>query len=76
VSQTEEKHMGEWSEYFEDFPEENPANYVGNRFDPKAAEALRAQEAKVAQEQATLDAEISKIIQKHSGSVVPGKKSK
>jgi len=20
--------MGEWSEYFEDFPEENPANWV------------------------------------------------
>lgn len=20
--------MGEWSEYFEDYPEENPANYV------------------------------------------------
>lgn len=27
--------MGEWSEYFEDFPEENPANYDKNgRFDP------------------------------------------
>lgn len=27
--------MGEWSEYFEDFPEENPANYDENgRFDP------------------------------------------
>jgi hypothetical protein len=27
--------MGEWSEYFEDFPEENPANYDRNgRFDP------------------------------------------
>lgn len=27
--------MGEWSDYFEDFPDENPANYVGNRFDPQ-----------------------------------------
>jgi hypothetical protein len=27
--------MGEWSEYFEDFPEENPANHNKNgRFDP------------------------------------------
>ena len=68
--------MGEWSEYFEDFPEENPANYVGNRFDPKAAEALRVQAAKVAQEQAALDSEISRIIQKHSSSAAPSKKSK
>jgi len=68
--------MGEWSEYFEDFPEENPANYVGGRFDPKAAATIRAQETKTAQEQAALDAEITKIVQKHSGSVAPGKKSK
>lgn len=27
--------MGEWSEYFEDFSEENTANYVGGRFDSK-----------------------------------------
>jgi len=27
--------MGEWSDYFEDFPEENPANYDENgRYDP------------------------------------------
>ena len=27
--------MGEWSDYFEDFPEENPANYdEGGRYDP------------------------------------------
>ena len=31
--------MGEWSYYFEDFPEENPANYVGDRFDPAKAKA-------------------------------------
>jgi hypothetical protein len=68
--------MGEWSEYFEDFPEENPANYVGSRFDPKAAEELRAQAAKAAQEQAALDSEISRIIKKHSSSTVPSKKAK
>ena len=27
--------MGEWSEYFEDFPEENPANWISGRFDPQ-----------------------------------------
>jgi hypothetical protein len=26
--------MGEWSDYFEDFPEENPGNYVNGVFDP------------------------------------------
>ena len=60
--------MGEWSEYFADFPEENPKNYVGDRFDPKGAEALRAAraKAKLATEQARLDAEIADIIKKHS----------
>ena len=33
--------MGEWSEYFEDFPEENPANWVNGRFDPAAAARQR-----------------------------------
>lgn len=32
--------MGEMSDYFEDFPEANPANYVGDRFDPEGAKAL------------------------------------
>ncbi len=58
--------MGEWSEYFEQFPEEDPANYVGDTFDPKAAAALRARQAKLASEQARLDAEIASIIEKHS----------
>jgi len=26
--------MGEWSEYFEDFPEENQANYLNGQFNP------------------------------------------
>ena len=38
--------MGEWSDYFEDFPEENPANYVGARFDPAGAARLHAEEAR------------------------------
>ncbi len=53
--------MGEWSEYFEDFPEENPANYVGERFDPEGARCLREQKArhkaKLQKDQAALDAE-------------------
>ena len=53
--------MGEWSDYFEDFPEENPANYVGNRFDPQGAAALRAQEAKVARESAELRATVKRM---------------
>lgn len=66
--------MGEWSEYFEDCPEENPANYVGDRFDSQGAEALRARAAKAAQEQADLDAEISSIIQKHGHPAMSDKK--
>jgi len=58
--------MGEWSDYFEQFPEENPANYVGDCFDPRGAEAMRARKAKLVEEQARLDAEIASIIEKHS----------
>ena len=65
--------MGEWSEYFEDFPEENPGNYVNGRFDPKGAEAQRSAAAKLAEDQAKLDAEIAAIVQKHRPPVA-GKK--
>jgi hypothetical protein len=41
--------MGEWSDYFEDFPDENPANYVNGRFDPKGAEERNRQSARAAQ---------------------------
>ncbi|MBL8638681.1 MAG: hypothetical protein JNN09_09380 [Alphaproteobacteria bacterium] len=58
--------MGEWSEYFEDFPEENPANYDSSgRFNPNGAAAERAAESKLRQDQAKLDAEIRAIVQKH-----------
>jgi|JI81AbrownRNA_FD_contig_31_1082275_length_499_multi_7_in_0_out_0_1 hypothetical protein len=56
--------MGDFTEYWEDFPEEDPGNYVGGRFDPAGARALRAQSSKIAQDQANLDDEISRIIQK------------
>lgn len=65
--------MGEWSDYFEDFPEENPANYVNGRFDPRGAEQVRASKAKLAQDQAQLDSEIRAIVQRHRPPA-PGKK--
>lgn len=61
--------MGEWSDYFEDFPEENQANYVGERFDPAGATAQREAHQKAAlklrKEQQQLDTEIAAFIQKH-----------
>jgi len=61
--------MGEWSDYFEDFPEENSANYVESTFDPEGAERLRQQGAKVASnvvsDQRNLDAEIQRIVKLH-----------
>jgi hypothetical protein len=62
--------MGKWSEYFEDFPEENEANWVNGRFDPKRAAELRAQEAnallasaKTSEETAKLKVTIAKMIE-------------
>lgn len=61
--------MGEWSEYFEDFPEEDPANYVDGRFDPEGAnvqrEAQRRAMQKLRNDQQRLDAEIAAIVNKH-----------
>lgn len=57
--------MGEWSEYFEDFPEENPGNYVGERFDPKGAQAIRELQAKAVRDQGNLNSELATIVQKH-----------
>lgn len=61
--------MGEWSDYFEDFPEENQANYVGDRFDPVAAKAQREAQQKTAlklkNDQQQLDAEIAAIVKMH-----------
>jgi hypothetical protein len=57
--------MGEWSEYFEDFPDENPANYVNGRFDPKGAAAQRAKQSEVSAQQAALNKEIADIVRKH-----------
>lgn len=61
--------MDEWSNYFEDFPEENQANYVAGRFDPAGAvkqrEAERTAALKLQKEQQQLDTEIAAIVQKH-----------
>jgi hypothetical protein len=56
--------MGEMYEYFQDFPEEDPANYVGERFDPAGAKRLRAQKDLSRKEQSALDTEIQTIIEK------------
>jgi hypothetical protein len=62
--------MGEMSDYFEDFPEENPANYVGGHFDPagatrfreaqKAAEKVEQESNQLMREMATLAANTKK----------------
>jgi hypothetical protein len=61
--------MGEWSEYFEDFPEENPAKYATGKLDPRLADAQREAQQKAARkasnEQQQLDTEIAAIVRKH-----------
>ena len=57
--------MGKRIEHAEDSPEENAANYVNGRFDPKAAEALRAKHLKQFEVQAKLAAESRTIAQRH-----------
>ena len=63
--------MGEWSDYFEDFPEENPANYVGNQYNPEGAKAIASQQAQLSSDQAKLNAEIKEIIAKHKKPTEP-----
>jgi hypothetical protein len=52
-------------EAVEAYPEENAANYVNGRFDPPAAEALRAQHLKQFELQAKLKADARTIAQRH-----------
>ena len=54
--------MGEWSEYFEDFPEENPANWIDGRFDPEGAKRRYHQQRTFEQEQKQANAELNKLI--------------
>ena len=67
--------MGEWSEYFEDFPEENPANYMNGIFNPQEAQRQRAQAAKLKQEQAALDEEINAIIKGKKNTTTPSEET-
>ena len=55
--------MWEQSKYFDDF--ENAANYVNGRFDPKAAQALRASQQKKLEDQAKARREVRTIAQQH-----------
>jgi len=58
--------MGEWSDYFEDFPEENPANYVGGVFNPQGAQRLREEKARIEKECSEFRGKIYDLIEKHS----------
>lgn len=64
--------MGEWSEYFEDFPDENPANYDdrGRYCAPNSPEGHQLSQSRRIQaanqaRTAELNAEIQAIIAKH-----------
>ena len=62
--------MGDWSDFFEDFPDENPANWIDGVYaGPNGAQLHRDHQtrvdtarSKVAADQARLDSGISKII--------------
>lgn len=54
--------MGNWSDYFEDFPEENPANYVGGTFNPEEAKRLRELRAKIETAKKANSAEVNALI--------------
>lgn len=64
--------MGEWSEHFADFPEEDQANHVNGGFDPLDAGVQRdAQQKavhKLKRDHHQLDAEIASIVQQHEKS--------
>ncbi|HFF6214303.1 hypothetical protein WG628_03600 [Stenotrophomonas maltophilia] len=55
--------MGEWSEYFEDFPEENPANWINGRFDPEGARREHQRAEVLAQSQAELNSTVRRMIE-------------
>ncbi|MFM5581811.1 hypothetical protein ACET8Y_03620 [Aeromonas veronii] len=54
--------MGEWSEYFEDFPEENPANWINGEFNPRLAQEVRNQEERLKATTNKARSEINAII--------------
>ena len=59
--------MGEWSEYFEDFPEENPDNWINNVYlGPQRAKEFHALQMeanfRLKRDQAALNSEIHRMI--------------
>lgn len=56
--------MGEWSEYFEDFPEENPANWVNGEFNPQLAQEVRNHEDRLRATTNKARSEINAVILK------------
>ncbi|MCG2591162.1 hypothetical protein LZ009_00025 [Ramlibacter sp. XY19] len=57
--------MGQRIDYLEESPEDNAANYVNGRFDPKAAEERRAAQLRQFEIQAKLGAEARTMAQRH-----------
>lgn len=54
--------MGEWSDYFEDYPEEDPANWINGRFDPALRKELNRQHGMQVEANSKANAELNKII--------------
>ena len=67
--------MSEWAEYFEDFPEENPANYVNGRFDPLEAKRQRAMKQKNEELCRSAQKEIEDLLKQYAPSHKPMKKT-
>ncbi|MDS7929250.1 hypothetical protein RMB13_07130 [Acinetobacter sp. V102_4] len=71
LSQTtrENNVMGEWSDYFEDYPEEDMGNYVNGRFDPELARKRNMQkyEPSVSDREKKLRQEQQELLLKHKG---------
>lgn len=56
--------MGEWSDYFEDFPEENPANWINGSFNPQRRVRLNQENSRNAEAQKKANAELHAMLKK------------
>jgi len=54
--------MGAWSDFFELFPEENPANWIDGRFDPEGAKLHYERKAAFENAERKANAELCKLI--------------
>lgn len=61
--------MGEWSDYFEDFPEEDQANYINGQFSPELARQrqMRLNQPFVSDKEKKLRQEQKEILLRHKG---------